>query len=170
MTGLAVGYAREQTNTAMKFLLPVIGYMGAVALHALWNGSSLVCDYYGASYVFFLLLPLWLIFVSAFVILVMVLVRRRGRLIRENLVDEVALGYITQAELNLVTSAFGGLVAFTKRGSKGTEFVRAVARLGLSKWHTARAMKGSKSTVSMDFILPLRARIKKLRDEGSSPA
>ena len=170
MTGLAVGYAREQTNTAMKFILPVVGYMGAVMLHALWNGSSLLCDYYGASYVFFLLIPLWLLFVTAFVILVMILVHRRGRLIRENLIDEVALGYITQAELDLVTSAFGGLVAFMKRGSKGTEFVRAVARLGLSKWHTARAMKGSKSTISMDFILPLRAHIRKLREAGASPA
>jgi RsiW-degrading membrane proteinase PrsW (M82 family) len=169
MTGLAVGYAREQTNTAMKFILPVVGYMGAVMLHAMWNGSGLVCDLYGAPYVFFLLLPLWLLFVGAFVVMVMVLVRRRGRMIRENLVDEVALGFLTQAELDLVTSAFGGLVAFTRRGRKGTEFVRAVARLGLSKWHTARAMKGSKNTVSMDFILPLRARIKKLRDEGASP-
>lgn len=169
MTGLAVGYAREQTNTAMKFILPVIGYAGAVMLHAMWNGSGLICDLYGAPFVFYLLLPLWILFVSAFVIMVMVLVHRRGRMIRDNLMDEVALGFISQPELDLVTSAFGGFLAFTRRGRKGTEFVRAVARLGISKWHTARAMKGSKSTVSMDFILPLRARIKKLRDEGASP-
>jgi RsiW-degrading membrane proteinase PrsW (M82 family) len=170
MTGLALGLAREQTSTAAKVILPFLGYAGAVFLHALWNGSALVSDWYGASYVFLLLLPLWLVFVVAFVIMVLVLVVRRGRLIRQHLTDEVALGHLTQAELDLVTSAFGGFVALFRKGFKGQEFVRAVARLGLSKWHTARAMKGSKATVSMDFILPLRAKIRQLRNEGASPA
>jgi protease PrsW len=68
-----------------------------------------------------------------------------------------------------VCSAFGGLTAYFKRGRKGSEFVRAIARLGLSKWHTGRAMRGKNLTVSMDFILPLRARIKDLRAQGASP-
>jgi len=112
----------------------------------------------------------WLIFVLAFVIMVIVLVARRGRLIRQHLTDEVALGHLTQAELDLVTSVFGTVTAIVRKGFKGQEFIRAVARLGLSKWHTARAMKGSKATVSMDFILPLRAKIRQLRQEGASPA
>jgi hypothetical protein len=108
--------------------------------------------------------------VLAFVILVIGLVYRRGKLIRQHLTDEVALGHLTQAELDLVTSVFGTLTAMVRKGFRGQEFVRAVARLGLSKWHTARAMKGQKGTVSMDFILPLRAKIRQLRAEGASPA
>lgn len=115
------------------------------------------------------MLPLWLLFVATFLIIVAVLVRRRGQIIRAHLIDEVALGHLSQQELDLVASAFGGLVAYFRRGKKGTEFVRAVARLGLSKWHSARAMKEVKHTVSMDFILPLRRRIKDLRNQGGSP-
>ena len=66
-------------------------------------------------------------------------------------------------------SAFGGLKAYFRKGAKGTEFVRAIARLALSKWHTARAMKGNNSTVSMDFIAPLRRKIRELRAQGASP-
>lgn len=164
MTGIGIGLARESENRVVRVIAPFVGYGAAVFLHALWNGAATFADI-GA----LLMLPLWFIFVAAFVILVMVLVRRRGNIIREHLVDEVALKNISAAELDLVTSAFGGLVAFFKRGRKGTLFVRAVARLGISKWHTGRALRGKNMTVSMDFILPLRARIRELREQGASP-
>jgi RsiW-degrading membrane proteinase PrsW (M82 family) len=165
MTGIGLGLAREAENKVVRFIAPFAGYACAVGLHATWNGTSLV----GGGEAFICMLPLWLLFVTAFVILVMVLVSRRGRIIRQNLVDEVALKNISAQELDLVCSAFGGMVAFQKRGRKGTEFVRAIARLGLSKWHTARAMRGQNRTYSMDFIVPLRARIAELRREGASP-
>ncbi|AKF07350.1 PrsW family intramembrane metalloprotease [Sandaracinus amylolyticus] len=170
MTGIGLGIARESHRTWVKLLAPLMGYGGAVFLHALWNGSATLADAMGASGIFLLLLPLWLVFVAAFVIIVMVLVVRRGRIIREHLLDEVALGHLSQKELDLVCSAFGGLVAWFRKGGKGTEFVRAVARLGLSKWHTARAVRGQNKTFSMDFILPLRAKIRELRAQGASPA
>ncbi|MFN7698484.1 MAG: PrsW family intramembrane metalloprotease [Deltaproteobacteria bacterium] len=172
MTGLGLGLAREQTSTPAKVVLPVVGYAGAVLLHMLWNGSATACDYLFGQYglvVFLILLVVWLAFVLAFVVLVIGLVYRRGRLIRQHLTDEVVLGHITQAELELVTSVFGTMTALIRKGFRGQEFVRAVARLGLSNWHTARAMKGQKGTVSMDFILPLRAKIRQLRAEGASP-
>lgn len=170
MTGIGLGIARESNSWLVKIGAPLLGYGGAVFLHATWNGSATLADFFGNEFLFFLMLPLWLVFVLAFVIMVMVLVVRRGRIIRENLVDEVALGHLTQRELDLVCSAFGGLVAWFRKGSRGTEFVRAVARLGLSKWHTARAVRGQNRTFSMDFILPLRARIRELRSQGASPA
>ena len=165
MTGIGLGIARETDNAFVRYTAPFLGYGCAVFLHALWNGTSLV----GGGEAFLCMLPLWMMFVAAFIILVMVLVSRRGRIIRQHLVDEVAMKNITPQELDLVCSAFGGLVAFAKRGRKGSEFVRAVARLGLSKWHTARAMRGQNKTFSMDFIVPLRARIKELRAQGASP-
>jgi len=165
MTGIGLGIARETDNAFIRYTAPFLGYGGAVFLHALWNGTSLV----GGGEAFLCMLPLWMMFVAAFIVLVLVLVSRRGRIIRQHLVDEVAMKNITPQELDLVCSAFGGLVAFAKRGRKGSEFVRAVARLGLSKWHTARAMRGQNKTFSMDFIVPLRARIKELRAQGASP-
>jgi hypothetical protein len=103
------------------------------------------------------LLVVWLLFVLAFVVLVIGLVYRRGKLIRQHLTDEVALGHLTQAELDLVTSVFGTVTAMIRKGFRGQEFVRAVARLGLSKWHTARAMKGSKGD-RLDGLHPPAAR------------
>lgn len=172
MTGLGLGLARERTSGLAKLVLPAAGYLGAVLLHMLWNGSATLCDALFGQFgfvVFLALLVVWLLFVVAFVALVIGLVVRRGRILRQHLADEVALGHLTQAELDLVTSVFGTVVALARKGFRGQEFVRAVARLGLSKWHTARAMQGQKATVSMDFILPLRAKIRKLRSEGASP-
>ncbi len=165
MTGIGIGLAREAENTFVRVIAPFAGYAAAVFLHALWNGAATVADLAAL-----LMLPLWFLFVAAFVIMVIVLVRRRGKIIREHLLDEVALRNISSAELDMVTSAFGGLVAFFKKGRKGTEFIRAIARLGISKWHTGRAMRGKNMTVSMDFIIPLRTRIKELREQGASPA
>ena len=112
---------------------------------------------------------LWVLFVNTFVVMVLALVQRRGRIIREHLLDEVALGHLTQAELDVVVSAFGGVTAYFRKGASGVEFVRTVARLALSKWHTGRAMKTSTRTVSMSFIAPLRRRIRELRAQGASP-
>src|SRR5690606_26128329 len=97
------------------------------------------------------------------VVIIVVLVRRRGRIIRENLLDEVALGTIDRGELDLVCSAFGIIKSRMRHGATGAEFVRATARLALSKWHTARAMDTNQRTFSMDFIVPLRQRISELR-------
>ncbi|MCB9591738.1 MAG: PrsW family intramembrane metalloprotease [Sandaracinaceae bacterium] len=166
MTGIGVGVARETSKTWVRFAAPLAGYAGAVTLHAIWNGATTLP---GGGMIVCLMLPLWLIFVATFLIIVAVLVRRRGSIIRAHLVDEVALGHLSQQELDLVASAFGGLTAYFRKGRQGTEFVRAVARLALSKWHSARAMKQVKHTVSMDFILPLRRKIKDLRDRGASP-
>ncbi|MBX3272595.1 MAG: PrsW family intramembrane metalloprotease [Sandaracinaceae bacterium] len=166
MTGIGVGIARETDNALVRWTAPVIGYFAAVVLHAIWNGVTVLP---GGGLIVCVMLPLWLLFVVAFLVIVAVLVSRRGKIIRAHLLDEVALGHLSQAELDLVASAFGGLVAYFRRGRQGTEFVRAVARLALSKWHSARAMRGLKHTVSMDFIIPLRRRIKDLRNQGASP-
>ena len=42
---------------------------------------------------------------------------------------------------------------------------RAAARLALSKWHSTRAANQNMRTVSMDFIVPLRHRMSRLRQE-----
>ncbi len=159
MTGFGFGVARESHRTLTKVAAPVIGYGLAVFLHFVWNASAT----FFPGVVTIILLPLWGLFLVAFFSLILGLVVRFGRIIRQNLLDEVALGTIDQSELNLVCSAFGVLRARLRHGKKGEEFVRATARLALSKWHAARAMQGQAHTVSMDFILPLRRRIAELK-------
>lgn len=163
MTGIGFGLARESERRWVRVTAPFVGYFGAVLLHMIWNGSAALSAEVGVPLPL-LLLPLWLLFVLAFLIMVAMLVRRRGALIRKYLEDEVALRNLTVGEVFLVGSAFGLLrVGFGANGALKREFVRAAARLALSKWHADRAMRGQIRTVSWDFIVPLRERLKELR-------
>lgn len=162
MTGIGFGISRESTNTAVRWLAPIGGYFIGVTLHAIWNFIPTVFGDDG----FWFLIPLWMLFVLAFSGIVVALVIRKGQTIRHYLKDEVLLGNLSQEEVDLITSPIGRLrCTFSWRGATGRAFIAAGARLALSKWHTARAMKGQKRTVSADFIVPMRQELKRLRAE-----
>jgi hypothetical protein len=162
MIGIGFGIARETSSTALRIMAPLMGYFAACTLHGIWNLVATV----GNGGLFVVSLILWFIFVAAFFVMIIVLVVRKGRTIRENLKDEVLLGNLSQEELDLVCSPVGRLKAtFSWRGATGRAFIRAASRLGLSKWHTARAMKGQKRTISSDFIVPLRQELSRLRGQ-----
>jgi RsiW-degrading membrane proteinase PrsW (M82 family) len=159
MTGIGFGISRETNRTWLKWMAPLFGYCAAMFLHSMWNTASVI-----SGYLFLVMLPLWLIFVAAFIGILIWLVVRKGRIIRMHLHDEVLLGTMTREELALVTSPWGGMRAsFSWGGAPGRKFVRTAARLGLSKWHAGRAMKGRKMTVSADWIVPLRQELGELR-------
>jgi RsiW-degrading membrane proteinase PrsW (M82 family) len=166
MTGIGFGIARESSSTFVRWTAPVGFYFIGVSLHATWNFVAGL----GAGF-FFLSLIVWFLFVAAFFVIVIVLVVRKGRTIRDHLKDEVLIGNMTQEELDLVCSPVGRMKArFSWRGATGVKFIRSAARLALSKWHTARAMKGKKQTISADFIVPLRQELAKLRQEMNARA
>jgi RsiW-degrading membrane proteinase PrsW (M82 family) len=161
MTGIGFGISRETSKTWLKWCAPLFGYGFAVFLHALWNAAATI-----SGMLVMLMLPLWLLFNFAFLGIIVWLVMRKGRIIRDNLRDEVLIGTLTQQELNLICSPFGRLKAtFGHGGSAGRRFVSHGARLGLCKWHAARAMKNKKETISMGFIVPLRQELAQLRYE-----
>jgi RsiW-degrading membrane proteinase PrsW (M82 family) len=163
MTGIGFGIARETTKTHIKILAPIGGYFFGVTLHAIWNFVPTV---FHDERVFWAALVLWLMFVFAFIVIVVALVIRKGRTIRSYLRDEVLLGNLSQEEVNLICSPVGRLkCTLSWRGKTGRDFIRSGARLALSKWHTARAMKGQKRTISADFIVPMRQELKRLRGE-----
>lgn len=165
MIGIGFGLARESTKTWVRICAPLGGYFAGVTLHFIWNLSC----HLGA--IFILMLGFWLLFVVAFLIIVIVLVAREGRIIREHLKDEVLMGTISQEELDLVCSPFGRLqCTFGWRGSAGREFIRTAAKLALAKWHAGRAMKGQKRTISIDFIGPLRQEMGQSRAEMNARA
>ncbi len=163
MTGLGFGIARETNKTWLKWLAPLGGYMFAAFLHSVWNTAATL-----SNALVLLMLPLWFLFVLAFFILVIWLVKRKGKIIRDHLRDEVLMGNLTPWELELVTSPVGRLRAtFSFGGGAGRRFIDAAARLALSKWHTGRATQGRKLTVSADMIFPLRQDLHRLRGEVS---
>ncbi len=161
MTGIGFGMSRESTNGAVRWLAPIGGFLAGVVMHTLWN--LLPAVFVDA---FWFLIPLWMLFVMGFIGIVVGLVLRKGRTIRRYLRDEVLLGNLSQEELELVCSPVGRLrCTFSWRGAPGRRFIGAAARLALSKWHTARAMRGRKLTLSADFIVPMRQEIARLRGE-----
>lgn len=163
MTGLGFGIARETSKTWVKWLAPLFGYFFAVFLHAVWNTAATI-----SNQLVLLMLPLWFLFVFAFIGLLLWLVARKGRIIRDFLKDEVLMGNLTPWELGLVTSPIARLRAtFSYGGAAGRKFVDAAARLALSKWHTRRATQGRKLTISADMIAPLRQDLHKLRADVS---
>jgi len=163
MTGLGFGIARETNKTWLKWLAPLAGYGFAAFLHSVWNTAATL-----SNALVLVMLPLWFLFVIGFAILVIWLVKRKGKIIRDHLRDEVLMGNLTPWELELIASPWGRMKAtFSYGGSAGRKFIDAAARLALSKWHTGRATQGRKMTISADFIVPLRQDLARLRAEVS---
>lgn len=161
MTGIGFGLARETEKTWVKWLAPIGGYFVAVLMHSVWNTAATV-----SGGLVELMLPMWLLTVAGFAVMVVWLVRRKGKIIRKNLEDEVLMGYLTVQELDLVTSPVGWWKAtFGWGGAAGRRFIEAAARLALSKWHSARATRAKKATISADFVVPLRQDLARLRGE-----
>ncbi len=161
MTGLGFGLARETTKGWVRVLAPLGGYLFAVSLHAAWNTAATL-----SGMLALIMLPLWLVFVSAFFVTVLLLVRRKGRIIRDHLKDEVLAGHLTLAELDFVTSGVSWWRAtFSWGGAPARRFVEVACRLSLSKWHSARAAHGHSETISGAFVVPLRKELKQRREE-----
>ena len=94
MTAIGVWYALQKRSGIAKFGCILLGYLGAVTLHAMWNGSSLLgIGVYFGTYVF------WMMPVFALAITLAVRSRRREqRIVTEKLPGMVAGGVVTPNE------------------------------------------------------------------------
>ena len=167
MTGIGCGIARETHNSALRVVAPIIGFLGAMSLHALWN---LLASFDGGTfYAGYILLeiPLFL----AFIFVIAHLVRREGRILKQTLTAEIESGLITRHQLEIAISVFrrtGWVIsAMGNPGLFNTRrrFLRAVAKLGLCHWHKARATEAKKDTGSLHLISQLQAEVFILRDQ-----
>ena len=167
MTGIGVGLAREASGRAVRVLGPLAGYGMSVALHAAWNTLPLATR--GHRDLFAAWLGLWLLFVAAFLGLIVPLVIRKGRIIRKYLQDEVLFGSLSPQDVDLVCSPVGRIrSALSGRGALGKRLIQVAARLALCKWHAARANKGRRRTVSVEVIAPLRQELLAVRSVMSA--
>jgi RsiW-degrading membrane proteinase PrsW (M82 family) len=94
MTGIGVYFALQQRNALAKALYILLGYAGAVIMHGLWNGSSLLSvEAYFLTYLF------WMVPIFVMVILLGVSSgRREQRVVAEKLPGMVAAGLVTPNE------------------------------------------------------------------------
>lgn len=167
MTGIGCGIARESHNSLIKLALPVLGYICAVALHALWNGMAMLGGGAGFLIGYIILeVPFFLMFVG-FSFYVM---RRQNKILKEMLAIDVARGLISPEQLETTTSAFKSTFwilesIFSGKFKARNRFLRAVGKLGLSYWHIQRATDAQGQTASFQQNPILREEVLKWRDK-----
>ena len=100
MTGIGVYYALKQRSAIAKAGALLLGYLAAVAMHALWNGSALL-----GSTTYISVYLVWMMPVFALAIVLAVMSRRReGRIIAGKLPGMISAGLLTPAEAAWVGS------------------------------------------------------------------
>lgn len=166
MTGIGFGIARQSHNTAVKFVAPVAGYLGAVFLHSLWNTLASVAG--GAFLLFYLVF--WMPLFLAFFGVVIWMGQRESKLIRRMLEFEVARGLLLREQADVVASWLRrmgwllGSLSDRPRLQARRRFARAATRLAMCYWHVERAQAAGGVTLSFAQLPQFRKEIEKLRD------
>lgn len=149
MTGLAIG-AMSRSAQPARVLLPAVGYLAAVFLHALWNGSAYLLGGGGFFVVYVLVMvPLFI----AMAIVVVWQRRREQRIVATHLPRFVAAGWIAPDEVRHLVSLQGrrGWQAAVKRhwGPAAAKAVRdyqtAVTELAFFHDRWARGTVGAEA-------------------------
>ena len=94
MTAIGVYFALQRRGFGAKAACVLLGYAGAVLMHALWNGSS----FFGIE-TYFVVYFLWMVPVFGLAIVLAIVSRRREqRIVAEKLPGMVAAGVVTPNE------------------------------------------------------------------------
>jgi len=144
LTGIGLGLARQSTNMAVKILAPLVGFMMAIFMHSLWNGSA---EFGGGPFFFLLYI---VVMIPAFIIMLVVIgfaLRREGRVVREHLVIDLERGFLTAAEYKELGSILGRMGssynAFSRSGVKGWRARRRFNQLASElAFHRNRVARG----------------------------
>jgi RsiW-degrading membrane proteinase PrsW (M82 family) len=190
MTGIGCGIARESHKRVVRIGAPILGYVLAVGLHAIWNGLAMfsadllrrldliwVCEGAGMtdgieSLCGFLIsygvlqVPLFFIFV----IFALYTMLRQNKILKDMLAIDIARGLIPPEHGEIAVSAFkssawliGGLLSGKFRARN--RYLRALGKLGLSYWHIQRATAAQGQTGSFQQNPILRDEVLKWRDK-----
>jgi RsiW-degrading membrane proteinase PrsW (M82 family) len=135
--GIGVWFALQQRNVVAKVGYLALGYLGAVVMHALWNGSAVLG--FGT---YLLVYVLWMVPIFGLAIWLGVSARRREqRLVATKLPGMVAAGLVTPNEaswLGSITSRKAAVAAAGRAGGKAAgrtvhDFAAQVVELAFVK-------------------------------------
>ena len=133
LTGLGLGVARQSSSRGVRVVAPAAGFVGAVALHALWNA--------GAAAGLFFFVVYGLIMIPALAVLlaiVAVSLKFEGRVIQAQLAPEAATGLLTSAEYASLCSVRGRMHASAAAFREG----------GVSAWRERHAFHRAASELA----------------------
>ena len=120
MTGIGVYFALQQRGAIAKAGYILLGYAGAVLMHALWNGSSLV-----GIEAYFLVYLLWMVPMFGLAIVLAVHSRRREqRIVADKLPGMVAASLVTANEATWLGSLRTRKAAIGEAGRAGRKVPR----------------------------------------------
>jgi RsiW-degrading membrane proteinase PrsW (M82 family) len=95
MTGIGLGWSRQSRNGFVKFVMPILGLILAILMHATWNGSAAFGEGVGFFVIYFMVMG------PAFVVILMVIhfsLRREGRIVQEFLYSDYQQGFFDRRE------------------------------------------------------------------------
>ncbi|MFK3679440.1 PrsW family intramembrane metalloprotease [Microbacterium sp. NPDC090218] len=102
VTGFAIGLVARRHGSARSAMgAGVVGGLGAVLLHALWNGSATFADFFGLY--FTLQVPLFI----GFILGIVALRREEARLTRARLAEYASAGWFTPEEVTMLATPSG---------------------------------------------------------------
>jgi len=119
MTGIGLGWSRQSNNGFVKIVMPVLGFIVAILLHATWNGTAT----YGGAVGFFA--GYFIVMGPAFIITLMVIffsLRREGRIVRQFLYSDYQKGFFDAIEYEKLCTIRGRMgLSWNAMMSKGFE-------------------------------------------------
>lgn len=117
MTAIGVYFALHRRGSAAKVCCILLGYLGAVLMHGLWNGSSLL-----GLEAYFVVYAVWMVPIFALMVGIAIASRRREqRIVATKLPGMVAAGLITQNEatwLGSLKTRRAAIAEATRTGSR----------------------------------------------------
>ena len=160
LTGIGMGLIPWVQSRALKVVLPLLGLLGAILMHATFNFTATVFGPVGY-FVLFCVILLYIV-----IIIVWLAIERRA--IRGELRDEVKAGTITSQEYAMLPSYFrttGYYLGLIFRGELGKWFrARKLNATAVDLALAKRLARRSGSPGSMDRVRMLRQKILDMRE------
>jgi protease PrsW len=106
MTGIGLGVAVMATNPRKRFWAPILGLLGAMFLHFMWN-SSLAVAQYGGTAGALIALAIVVSFIGLFIGMLVFInkqIKRERRTIGQYLAYDVQQGRLSQTEVDVLTT------------------------------------------------------------------
>jgi RsiW-degrading membrane proteinase PrsW (M82 family) len=175
ITGAAVGWARSRHGQGvMRFIVPFLGWLTAVALHALWNGGLVIATALlgpGAGLVEVVALLSALVIVPAVLVLYAVArasTRQELEVLRDELWGEVGRGTLTEPEYLTIMQTprrERALAAARERGGRGLRwqqqaFFQSAADLAFALDHQRRGEATGRAAIEQDAARQALARLR----------